>query len=185
MSIFTIVWLLWGLSEIFLNRFFHSGKSDKKKQDKGTIIIIWLTIAISMALGINSKIYLRLPIGQSYIIPYLGLIFVILGMIIRGTAIITLGKFFTVDVTVRNDHKVIKEGVYRILRHPAYSGSLLSFFGFGISLNNWASLFFIIVPVTIAMLYRIKIEEMVLIEHFGYDYEEYMKTTYRLIPWVY
>jgi|WetSurMetagenome_2_1015567.scaffolds.fasta_scaffold22427_4 protein-S-isoprenylcysteine O-methyltransferase Ste14 len=185
MSIFTIVFILWGLSEVFLNRFFHSGKSDSKNQDKGTIIIIWLTIGVSIALGIISKIYIRLPIANTPLIPYLGLAVLILGMIIRTIAIITLGKYFTVDVTLRKDHKVIREGLYKILRHPAYSGSLLSFIGFGFTLNNWASLFCIIVPVTIAMLYRIKIEEKALLEHFGTEYEEYKKTTYRLIPWVY
>jgi protein-S-isoprenylcysteine O-methyltransferase Ste14 len=185
MSIFTIVFILWGLSEVFLNRFFHSGKSDNKNQDKGTIIIIWLAIAISIALGIISKIYIRLPIANTPLIPYLGLAVLILGMIIRTIAIITLGKYFTVDVTLRKDHKVIREGLYRIIRHPAYSGSLLSFIGFGVTLNNWASLFLCIIPVTTAMLYRIKIEERLLVEHFGSEYEEYKKTTYRLIPWIY
>ncbi len=185
MSIFTIVFVLWGLSEVFLNRFFHSGKSDNKNQDKGTIIIIWLSIAVSIALGILSKLNIKLPIAHTSLIPYLGLTVLIIGMVIRTIAIITLGKFFTVDVTLRKDHKVIREGLYRIMRHPSYSGSLLSFFGFGISLNNWASLLCIMAPVTIAMLYRIKIEEKVLIEYFGSEYEEYKKTTYRLIPWIY
>jgi protein-S-isoprenylcysteine O-methyltransferase Ste14 len=64
-------------------------------------------------------------------------------------------------------------------------GSLLSFLGFGVSLNNWASLGIIFVLVTIAILLRIRTEEKVLLEQFGTGYADYMKKTRRLIPWIY
>lgn len=185
MTIFIIIWSIWFLSEIMLNRLFHSGSRDKKNLDKGTIRIIWITIGIANSLGIIAAMFIRLSISNNLLIPYLGLSLIITGMIVRFISILTLGRFFTVDITIRDNHKIKKDGVYKLIRHPSYTGSLLSFIGFGISLNNWISLLIISVPVTFAMLNRIKIEESLLIDQFGAEYQNYMKKTYRLIPWIY
>jgi protein-S-isoprenylcysteine O-methyltransferase Ste14 len=61
----------------------------------------------------------------------------------------------------------------------------LSFLGYGLSLNDWISLFVIVLPITLAFLYRIRIEEKLLVQQFGEDYSGYMKKTYRLIPGIY
>jgi protein-S-isoprenylcysteine O-methyltransferase Ste14 len=164
---------------------FRSGKNDKKDEDKGSIRIIWITIGIANSLGIISFVFFNIPISNLLIIPYFGLFMIIVGMMLRFISIWSLGRLFTVDVTIRDNHKIKKDGIYRIIRHPSYSGSLLSFIGFGISLNNWISLLIISTLVTIAFLYRIKIEERLLIDQFGSDYSDYMKRTYRLIPWIY
>jgi protein-S-isoprenylcysteine O-methyltransferase Ste14 len=180
--IFITIWFLWFLSEILLNRLFQSGVEDKHNFDRGSIHFIWITIGIANSLGILFAFTSIIPISRIIYIPFLGLLFIVLGMIIRFIAIKSLGKFFTVDVAILDDHKIKKDGIYKYVRHPSYSGLLLSFIGFGLSLNNWISLIIITVPVTLVMLYRIKIEEKLLIEIFGNDYIEYIKKTYRLIP---
>lgn len=185
MIIFIIVWSIWFLSEIILNRFLRSGKKIKKDHDKGTIRIIWVTIGIANSLGIIIAIFLRAPISQNFLIPYAGLILILLGMIVRFISIWQLGRFFTVDVTIRDNHTIKKDGIYLIIRHPSYLGSILSFIGFGISLNNWITLLITSIPLIIAMLYRIKIEEKLLIDQFNGEYLDYIKKTYRLIPWIY
>lgn len=118
-------------------------------------------------------------------IQYIGLGIIISGMVFRFFAIRSLGRLFTVDVTIREDHKLKKNGLYRVIRHPSYFGSLLSFTGFGISLNNWISLIILICFISAAFLYRIKIEEKALTDHFGAEYLEYKKNTFCLIPWIY
>jgi protein-S-isoprenylcysteine O-methyltransferase Ste14 len=185
MIVFIIIWSIWFISEILLNRFLRSGNYGKNNQDKGSIGIIWITTGIANSLGIIFAIFIKSSISRTAFIPYLGLSLIVFGMIFRFISIITLGKFFTVDVTIRHDHKLKKDGVYRFIRHPSYLGSILSFIGFGLSLNNWLSLLIISIPVTLAMIYRIKIEEKLLIEQFGIEYLDYMKITYRLIPLIY
>ena len=64
-------------------------------------------------------------------------------------------------------------------------GSLLSFAGFGISLNNWFSVIIIVTLMTWAMHRRIVIEEKALTDQFGETYRDYIKKTYQLIPWIY
>lgn len=185
MVIFYIIWSLWFLSEILLNRLFRSASYGKKGHDKGTIRIIWITIGIVNTLGIISAVLSDMPISESWFIPYLGLLMIVTGMILRFISIRALGKFFTVDVTIREDHQIKKNGIYRLIRHPSYLGSILSFIGFGISLNNWISLIIISIPVIIAMLKRIRTEEKLLADQFGTEYTDYMKRTSRLIPWIY
>src|SRR2546430_10814721 len=68
---------------------------------------------------------------ETNVIGLVGLTLLLAGIIIRGTAIYTLGKFFTGTVLIKNDHRLIKCGVYRHLRHPAYTGALLAHLGLG------------------------------------------------------
>jgi protein-S-isoprenylcysteine O-methyltransferase Ste14 len=182
---FIVIWTIWFVSEIMLNRLFRSGNYGKNDQDKGSTRIIWITIGIANTLGILSAVFLKAPLSHLSIIQYSGLLLIVAGIIIRLIAIFSLGRFFTVDVTILDHHKLKTDGLYRLIRHPSYLGSLISFFGFGISLNNWISLIIIFIPVTLAMLYRIKIEEQLLTKQFGTEYSDYIKKTFRLIPWIY
>lgn len=185
MILFIAVWSFWCITEILLSRFFRSGNLKKENHDKKTLSIIWTSIFLSISFGILSNYLIYLPISHRKVLPYSGLIIILLGMLIRFISIRTLGRFFTVDVAIRKDHKIIKNGIYRYIRHPAYASSLLEFIGFGLSLNNWISLLVVIIPVTVAFINRIKVEEKLLTDKFGNEYSEYMDRTYRLLPWIY
>ena len=184
MITFIIIWSIWFISELLLNIFSRSD-NNKDDQDKGSMRIIWITIAIAIDLGIIVSIFFKFLISKLIIIQYIGLFLIIAGMIFRFIAVWSLGKFFTVNLTVKENHKIIKNGIYKIIRHPSYLGSLVSFIGFGISLNNWVSFTIIILPITIAFIHRIEIEEKLLLKQFEIDYSEYIKKTYRLIPKIY
>jgi protein-S-isoprenylcysteine O-methyltransferase Ste14 len=184
-NIFVIIWISWFLSEILLNRFFRSKRKNAGNPDKHSLGWIWITIGVGNTLGILSAIYLRFPISGTNMVSYGGLLFIVAGMAIRFLAIRTLGKFFTVDLSIRGKHKLVDTGLYKTIRHPSYTGSLISFLGFGFSLNNWISLVVIFLPVLTAMLYRISIEEKLLLAQPDLGYETYIKKTKRLIPGIY
>ena len=95
-----------------------------------------------------------------------------------------LARQFTVDVSVRPDHELVRRGPYRLVRHPSYTGALLTFLGFALALGSWASLAAVMVPVVLAFLRRIRIEERVLAEAFPEAYPAYARTTWRLVPYV-
>lgn len=183
--VFAIICSIWFISEILLNRLFRSDKTDKKNTDKNSLTLIWLTIIPTAFLSVIISGSLIIPIFSNSKFRLIGLLLIIAGMIIRLIAVFTLGRLFTVDVTIRKDHKIKKDGIYRRLRHPSYAGSLLSFIGFGLSLNNWLSLFVITIPILVVFIVRIKIEENLLITQLGADYTDYKKNTYRLIPFIY
>ena len=115
----------------------------------------------------------------------IGFAVLFIGMAIRGHAIYTLGRFFSVHVEMHADHKLIQSGLYQYVRHPSYTGLLVSFIGLGIALGNWLSLALLVIPIAVALAYRIEVEEKALTEEFGDAYTAYCVQAKRLIPWIY
>lgn len=183
--LFTITYFIWCLSEILLSRLLRTKSTDKQNADKGTLTIIWITIIICIVLSVNISIAYYNPISENSMTRYLGLAIIYIGIILRMLVVKSLGKLFTVTVTIRQDHKLKKDGFYKYIRHPSYLASFLSFVGFGISLNNWISLLLICSAILFVFILRIKVEEKVLIQEFGTEYIEYKKTTKGIIPFIY
>ena len=183
--LFYISMAAWFLSEFLYKNMLKSGKEDKKDKDKSTLNILWLAIPFSIAAAVTVSNLSTLPITDKSWIFYAGEAFILIGIIFRFIIIISLGKYFTVDVTIKQDHKIKKEGFYKYLRHPSYAFSLLTSLGLGLYLNNWLSLAFAFIPPFLAFAYRIRIEEQALVEQFGEEYLEYRKTTKKLIPFIY
>lgn len=181
-----LISLVWLVSEVVLTRVKRSERLGATDQDKSSLRFIWMTIAICVSTGVFLGLArIGLLSAKSYFISLSGLVLIVLGLAIRWTAILTLRRYFTVDVAIVSDHRIIKKGIYKAIRHPAYTGSLLSFLGLGLSFSNWLSTLVIFVPMLAAFLYRIKVEEKALIESFGDEYLNYCKVTKRLIPLVY
>lgn len=183
--LFWIVYITWFGSEIILNRVLRSTATDKQNQDKHSLSLIWITIVIVITIGVfiaprtPTFIYLN-PLFQ-----YAGIALILLGIFLRIAAVLSLGKYFTVDVTIRQGHQLKKDGMYAYIRHPSYAASLLSFIGFGVVLNNWLSLLLIIIAILIVFFRRINIEESVLLHQFGEEYQQYKSKTKRMIPFFY
>ena len=176
--------VIWFAMELGLLVFKRAGRS-ARKADCASLGMIWLLIL----LGNGTGVYLgSLRIGYVDLAPqfcyYAGTSLILLGVVLRLVAILQLKQFFTVNVALRADHRIISSGLYRVLRHPSYTGSLISFAGLGISFSNWLSVVVIFTPVCLAFLNRIRIEEAELEGHFGEEYREYQRRTRRLIPGV-
>jgi protein-S-isoprenylcysteine O-methyltransferase Ste14 len=121
----------------------------------------------------------------SNLIATLGISLLVTGVAIRWTAIYTLGTYFTGTVVIKDDHRLIRTGLYRHLRHPAYTGALIAHLGLGLSFLNWFSLALSILPFLVAAMYRIHVEEQALAEAFGEEYRAYSQETKRLVPKLY
>ena len=126
----------------------------------------------------------RIPTDSNFI-GILGLILLLAGVAVRWTAIYTLGKYFTGTVLIKGDHRLVRAGLYKHLRHPAYTGTLVAHLGLGLSFSNWVSLTLSTVPYLVAAVYRMHVEEKALREAFGEEYILYARDTKRLIPKVY
>lgn len=183
--ILIIISILWIGSEIILARTRHSQSKDMRI-DKSSLRFLWITITLSVNIGIIFSFQRIGYFGNgSYFFPVVGLILMVLGLLIRWIAIISLKHQFTVDVSITQDHRIIKIGIYRFVRHPAYTGSLLSFFGLGLYFTNYFGMLIIFLPICLAFLYRIQVEEKALIDNFGDEYVNYCKSTKRLIPGIF
>lgn len=178
--------LLWFLSEIALGRILHSANDRSTSRDKSSLRLLWMTIIPSLAVGIFLGMNgIGFIATGSLAISVAGLILILLGLIIRWIAILTLRRYFTTDVSIQEGHRLVATGIYGIIRHPAYLGSLLSFLGLGLTFSNWLSAPVVIGPIFLAFRYRMIVEERVLVDHFGAAYDQYRRTTKRLIPMIY
>ena len=181
--------LLWFVLENILNYVRRSGDKSKR-YDQSSFLLIYITMTVCMFFGIGMMIYGKIN-GLGKITAFdpllgcFGLLVVFTGLAVRGIAILTLKKLFTVTVSIEKNHKIIDHGIYRYVRHPAYLGSLLICLGFGLAFENWISLLIVFLPVLFVFLNRIKIEEKVLADNFGDEYKKYALKTKRLIPGVF
>jgi len=172
----------WLASEIILAIIKRSQNSDIRYEN-ASLRLLWITIALSVNLGVYIGLH---PMGHIVFYPSLfafaGLVFIVSGLILRWIAILTLKRQFTVDVAITANHRLVQNGIYRYIRHPAYSGSLLSFLGLGLTFSNYLSILIIFVPICAAFLYRIKVEEKFLTAALGDNYLKYCQSTKQLIP---
>ena len=174
---------VWFASELLIDR--RRSIASARRRDGGTLRLLHATVAASVAAGVALAWFgvARFAPKLAWL-PWTGLVLMAAGLLLRAWAIRVLARQFTVDVSVRPDHELVRRGPYRLVRHPSYTGALLTFLGFALALGSWASLAAVMVPVVLAFLRRIRIEERVLAEAFPEAYPAYARTTWRLVPYV-
>ena len=102
-------------------------------------------------------------------------------MAVRAWSVRTLGEFFTVDVTVAANQRVIEDGPYARVRHPSYTGMLMAILG-SASRSTVGCRRRSAVPALAAVVNRIRHEEAMLRRELGEPYKAYAKRTARLVP---
>ena len=141
-----------------------------------------LSIPAAVVLGFTE--HGRVHAGEPYVMGA-GLALLVAGTALRWTAIVTLWEYFTPNVSILEGHRVVRRGLYGVVRHPSYTGLLLRYLGFGLAFANWLSLALLFLPMLYTTLYRIRVEEEALREHFGEEYASYAGVTKRLVPGIY
>ncbi len=183
--LFIALCLVWPASELWIGARHRSGKRNEMR-DQGTLrlllLTIWLCTASAVWLAYCGPWAMPAPWRQPLLIA--GCALMATGMPLRWWSVRTLAQFFTIDVAIREGHRLIRSGPYRMLRHPSYTGALMTFWGFGLGLGSGPALLVVVVPVTAAFLWRIRIEERVLADAFPAEYPAYARETKRLIPYV-
>jgi protein-S-isoprenylcysteine O-methyltransferase Ste14 len=115
---------------------------------------------------------------------WVGLLGVGLGLGLVLWSGIALGRFYSPDVTLQKDHRLITTGLYGVLRHPRYLGVLLATLGLALLFRSWVGLLAFI-PVLGIIFFRIHDEEALLHQTFGTEWETYCQCSWRLLPYIY
>ncbi len=184
--IFWIAFAIWILPKVFAWKAKRSVDSSGAR-DRGSLTIIatlwWIGIALDFSL------FLFLPQAaiswHRTLLFIAGICFMLLGVALRWYSVSVLGKYFTFDVAIQSGQVLVEVGPYRYIRHPSYSGALLSLLGFGLSLGNWAGLAASLSCLGFAYAYRIPVEETALASALGETYKQYVKRTWRLVPFLF
>lgn len=186
MAIWPWLLLAWLVAEAVIAIAMRTRRTGGSPQDRGSQLLLWVVITIAMMTPDWVQKLAPWPIfGAALWLRPLSLAILILGLVIRIVAIVTLGKAFSVNVAIRNEQKVQRSGLYRFVRHPSYLGMEICFLAVGIHSRNWADLVYILGLPTLALLYRIHVEEAALNRAFGEEYADYSRVTKRLIPGVF
>ena len=177
------IWIAFEIGLVVRDNARGKGKTDS---DKGTRYFNFIAIAVGILLAaiLNGVQKFIFPGGKTPTVFFVGIAIMLLGMVLRYWAVAALGTFFRTTIETDRNQKVVSNGPYRLIRHPSYCGWLLVCLGYGIAVQNWISLFVVILLPLVALLYRIQIEEQVLVSSLGSAYVEYQKRTKRLIPWI-
>jgi protein-S-isoprenylcysteine O-methyltransferase Ste14 len=181
-----ILFLGWCFSEIFIALALRTRHGSGNVRDRGTQLLLWIVIFLAItACDWISGTHAATMFGGAHWLKICSIVVLVLGLAIRWTAILSLGKSFSANVAIQPSQTSYRKGLYRWVRHPSYLGMLVIFLAIGIHSRNWISLFVVLIPTTVALLYRIHIEEIALNHAFGDAYAFYSKTTCRLLPFVY
>ncbi len=157
---------------------------EKHPLDKGSFWIIVVASIIFLSASLYDFYILHWTLYEAKTLYYAGIILFLIGYTLRLYSRISLQKQFSVFVALQKEHKLITTGIYNYVRHPIYTAGILSFIGFILITNSALGLLTGLLLVLPALLYRIHIEEKILIAHFGDEYVEYKKKVKALIPWI-
>ena len=197
------MWLSYGLAYLILigffviERFVRVGQTrdmSRDPSDRGSTTIVSIVMGLAFILIPLSPLFDWLGVGAIGRAPAwsatparlavagLGLVFGLAGLVVRYLALTQLGRFFTRTLRQTDQHQLVTTGVYRRLRHPGYLSDLLIFVGTALAMTNWMTAAIVLVSFIPAYLYRIGVEEQMLLAAFGQAYADYRRTSKRLLP---
>ncbi|KAF6167096.1 hypothetical protein GIB67_041351 [Kingdonia uniflora] len=171
-------------SEYFLAIFYH-GKYNV------TLSSLLISKHYVFAMGFSIleyilEVYFFPQMKEQWWISNIGLVFVVIGEIIRKVAVITAGRAFTHIIRIRQEdnHELVTHGIYRFVRHPGYCGFFIWATGTQIMLCNPLCTVAFMLVVWRFFSTRIPYEEYFLRQFFGPQYEEYARRVPSGVPFV-
>jgi protein-S-isoprenylcysteine O-methyltransferase Ste14 len=177
---------------LILQRAMRQGEQAKSLQpeqfDRGSTRLIGKTFIIAILVLIAAPALNAFQIGplsRGVAVGWAGIGFMLGGLALRWWSNRTLGRFYTSTLRVAEGQRIIRQGPYKILRHPGYSGVLLMWVGAGFATLNWVAVTVIMLAMGLSYHYRIVSEEAMLMTTFGEQYQTYKAHTWRLLPFVY
>ena len=193
LAVFIVIYILayaLVLGFFLVEKFVRQGKAaknmDRTGHDKGSTTFVSVAMGTAFVLLIATPFLLYWQIA-TYRLLWLSIIGLLLGaggLVIRGVAFSTLGRFFSRTLREVEGHTLVTTGIYKYIRHPGYLSDFMIFIGVALALGGLILLAAIVVLFIPAYIYRINIEEKMLVEIFGEQYTAYQKTSKRLLPFI-
>ena len=151
--------------------------------DKGTVLGIVYSIQLTQTMGFFEAIFYWGPNSLDWTIPtWFGLAFAVGGLALRSWAYNSLGKVFTWHIDPSQADAVYRDGPYKIVRHPSYTGAYFLYFGTLLIMGAWGAAAISVVAMYWALARRIHFEEIALTEKFGDSYGSFQKEVGAVLP---
>jgi protein-S-isoprenylcysteine O-methyltransferase Ste14 len=178
--IWTVFWVLWIVPAVF-------GKRTVRRQSTGSRILQLVLLLSAYVLVVDSGRDWGLlnrrvvPEGTTATVAGYGLL--LAGMLFAAWARLFLGRNWSSDVTLKEDHTLVQSGPYRIVRHPIYTGLLVALLGTAIALGELRC-FLGLLLATIAWKIKSMSEETLMVQQFGDQYARYREHVKGLVPYL-
>ncbi len=118
------------------------------------------------------------------VIAWLGLVPLVGALWLFRRSHADLGRNWSITLQVREQHVLVKTGVYRLIRHPMYSSFFLLGLAQALLLPNWLAGLSGVAGAGVLFGFRVLREERMMLESFGEEYRAYMNQTKRIVPWI-
>jgi len=178
-----IAWLAyWGLSAANVKRAVRHESKWSRASYIIPIVIASILLSIPPMAGGGFLFSRFLPPGIDAYWP--GVILIAAGLGFSIWARQHLGRNWSGTVQVKQDHQLICDGPYRLVRHPIYTGILVAFLGTAVIIGHWCGILAVLIAFG-SFWRKLTLEERFMRETFGSAYEEYRARTAALIPYLF
>ena len=177
------LWMMVGIGTLanILQPSYRPFEGSRTSQDRGTAAQILWTVYLSQAAALLELILRRRTALPLDVMTWAAFCAMIVGLGLRTWAVLLLGPWFTWNVEVQLSQRLVSNGPYRLVRHPGYTGALITFVASCVLLRSWVAAALALVALTVAFLRRIRNEEALLMRALP-GYGPYMSRTGRLFP---
>ncbi|MEO5325311.1 isoprenylcysteine carboxylmethyltransferase family protein [Mesorhizobium sp. CC13] len=117
-------------------------------------------------------------------VRWTGIVLLLGGSLLRLWPVFVLGERFSGLVAIQPGHELVTTGIYGVVRNPSYLGLLIGALGWALVFRSGVGVLIVALNLP-PLLARIASEERLLRRHFGKQYDDYCRRTWRLFPGLY
>jgi protein-S-isoprenylcysteine O-methyltransferase Ste14 len=156
-------------------------KSAERKASRGLHVFLANVALLLIAAPIHG-LGRFLPVSPP--VMMVGLVIEIAGLGLAIWARRHLGRNWSGEITIKEEHQLIQTGPYRYLRHPIYTGLLTMYAGLALATGEWLGVMGMGLAV-MAYWRKTRLEEATLGAAFGAEYDAYRRDTWAVVPGVF
>lgn len=157
--------------------------SHKTPLETGLLVLAWVGFFVPL-IWVASPAFLFAEYALDTGPLVAGVMCLVMGLWLFYRSHADLGTNWSITLEVREQHRLITQGVYRRIRHPMYSALALYSIGQALVIPNWVAGPSNLLAFAILLALRVHAEERMMVKEFGDEYEVYSARTKRLIPGV-
>ena len=157
-------------------------ESRRGRLEVGLLALMWIATLILPLISIATSLLSFADYALHQAEFFLGIVCLVVGLRLFYRSHADLSVNWSISLELRENHRLIKTGVYRRIRHPMYAAILLQAIAQVLLLSNWFAGPACLIAFLIMLPLRIRPEESMMLEKFGDDYRAYTEQTKRLIP---
>jgi protein-S-isoprenylcysteine O-methyltransferase Ste14 len=157
--------------------------SHKTPLETGLLVLAWIGFLVPLVwVASRAFSFAEYSLGTGPFVA--GVMCLVIGLWLFYRSHSDLGTNWSVTLEVREQHRLITQGIYRHIRHPMYLAIALYSIGQALVIPNWVAGPSNLIAFAILLALRLRAEERMMVEEFGDEYAAYSARTKRLIPGV-